>query len=262
MSAKLYSVLQAWLERGRACALATVVESRGSVPRPAGAKMLIAEDGSTEGSVGGGALELEVVRISPEIIRSGEARLLSYRLDADLGMACGGSARVFIEPLLPPPPLYVFGAGHVGRALCSLAASLGFAVTVIDERIELASPEQLPNATAFVHSYDPSDWGDLALNERAFCVVATPTHATDFAVVRALMKHTPRYVGMIGSKIKRRRAEQEMSEAGLPPERLAELHTPTGLPIGAITPEEIAVSIAAELIQVRRRATGDESHKE
>ena len=247
----LWKMLSEGVESGVPFVLATVVKTEGSAPRKAGAKMLVRSDGSMVGSVGGGALEHAVVEAAKEILCSRESKLLSYRLQPDLGMACGGTADVFIESVLPAQRLYIFGAGHIGQALCPIAASLGYAVTVIDNRTELACRERFPQAVALVHSFDPVCWKDLVFNDQTFCVVATPSHKLDTEVVRALMERPFRYLGMIGSKSKRTNIEKTLAEGGVTPQRMADLHTPLGLPIGAETPAEIAISIAAQLVMVR-----------
>jgi len=240
-----------WTTLGRACALVTVVETRGSAPRHAGAKMLVAADRTTIGTVGGGALEEAALQAASSAIRDGAPSLIPYKLKPDLGMACGGNATIFVEPLLPASRLYLFGAGHVGAALCPMAAATGFTVTVIDERPEYASAERLPRASALLHSYDPAHWEALCFDDQTYCVVVTHGHATDTEVVAVLLARGQRYLGMIGSTRKRAALEQNLRERGVAPERLAALHTPIGLDIGAETPAEIAVSILAELVQVR-----------
>ncbi len=242
------------LDAGVACALATLVETRGSVPRPAGAKMLVRADGGLSGTVGGGALELAVLEAARQVLREGEPRLLAYDLKPDLGMTCGGAAQVFIEPLLPGERLYLFGAGHIAQALAPVAAALGFQVTVIDERPEFAAPAVIPSATAFLHSYQPSEWGTLVFDERTCCVIVTPSHRFDTQLAIELLRRPARYVGMIGSQRKRATAEAALREAGIGEERIAALHCPIGEPIGAETPAEIAISIAAELVRHRPRA--------
>lgn len=234
------------------CVLATLVQVDGSAPREAGAKMLIFQGGEALGTIGGGALEGAVLEAAAEALRTGQSRLLSYDLLPDLGMMCGGRAQVFLEPHGAGSRLFIFGAGHVGKALYPLAVELGFQVTVVDDRPHLACAERFPGCAAFVHGYDAGAWEGLVFDHNSYCVVATAGHATDIEVVTGLFVHQPRYIGMIGSKTKRRAVERKLLELGVPEERLADMHTPMGLPIGAETPEEIAVSIAAELIQARR----------
>jgi xanthine dehydrogenase accessory factor len=252
MEQELWKTLVAWLDSGAPCALATVVRTGGSAPRHSGAKMLVGEDGRTVGTVGGGALEAAVIEEARAAIRAGEPRFLAYRLQPDLGMACGGSADLFVEPLLPPDRLYIFGAGHVGQALAPLASRIGFSVTVVDDRPELVTPERFPTAVRLMGQMDPAAWNQLIFDERTFCVVVTRSHQTDTEVVRALLDRTCPYVGMIGSPRKRAALETTLKEAGISEQRIAQLRTPIGEPIEAETPEEIAVSIAAQLIKTRR----------
>lgn len=240
------------LDEDRSFALATVVEVGGSAPRKPGAKMIIYPDGSSFGTIGGGALEAAILEIAGECLRSGQSRLVSYNLRADLGMACGGQARVFIEPLLSAPRLYIYGAGHICASLCPLAENLGFMVTVVDTREDLANKLRLPAAAAFVHSFDPDQWGRLTFDGETFCVVVTTDHKTDEAVVRALLDRSPKYIGMIGSKRKRETLMKNLQQSGVPEAHLERIHSPIGLPIKAESPQEIAVSIAAELIKIRR----------
>ena len=243
------------LDHNTPCVLATMVQAEGSVPRATGAKMLVLQGGVSRGTIGGGALEAAVLDACEEALRTGEPRLLSYDLRPDLGMMCGGRARVFIEPQGVASRLYLFGAGHVCKAVHELAAGLGFLVTVIDDRSHLASEERFPGCARLVHSYDGGHWDGLVFDQDTYCVVATAGHPTDTRVVTELFQHQPRYIGMIGSLTKRRAVERKLLEQGIPRQRLATMHTPMGLSIGAETPEEIAVSIAAELIKVRSGTT-------
>ena len=236
------------LESGEPCVLATVVEVSGSVPRKPGAKMVVLFGDKTVGTVGGGSLEGAVIREAGALLGSGDARLLSYNLGKDLNMKCGGRAQVFVEGFCPRRML-LFGAGHVGHALFPLAVQLGFRVTVVDPRAELASEQRFPGAERLVHSFDPDQWGGMLPDPRAFAVVVTADHATDTRLVLALLPHDLAYLGMIGSRGKRRAAEKAAAEAGIDPGRVARMRTPMGLSIGAETPAEIAVSIAGELVQ-------------
>lgn len=216
--------------------------------------MAIRQDGFTIGSVGGGSLEEAVIQAAPKVLAENQPRVLSFKLHSDLGMLCGGTAEVFIEPMTLYQKLYIFGAGHIGQALCRLSSDLAFQVTVIDDRANLANPERFPHATAFVHSFDPQQWQHLTFDNKTFCVIVTPDHQTDLAVVQALINLPCQYLGMIGSKTKRRTAEKILQAQGIAVERIESLlRSPIGLPIGAETPEEIAISIMAELIQVRRK---------
>ena len=254
MSNPIMMALMQCFEDDTPCVLATLVQVEGSAPRDTGAKMLVLQGGDTRGTIGGGALEAAVLEAAEEALRTGKPALLSYDLQPDLGMLCGGRARVFIEPHGVASRLYIFGAGHIGKALHQLAGHLGFQVTVVDERPQFATEDRFPGCAGLVHSYDMDRWDGLVFDDNTYCVVATAGHATDTEVVTQLFDHQPRYVGMIGSMTKRRAVERKLLERGIPEQRLETMHTPMGLSIGAETPEEIAVSIAAELIQVRSGA--------
>jgi xanthine dehydrogenase accessory factor len=251
MQSSIWRRAAEWIDAGIPFAVVTVIKTTGSAPRKSGAKMLVTEAGEAWGTVGGGALEHAVIEAAKAQIPRGAPLLLSYRLDADLGMSCGGGAEVFVEPQQPARPLILFGAGHINQALCPIALSIGYAVTVVDDRAALADADRFPGAVAFVHSFDPGQWGDLPLDERASCVVATSSHAVDHEVVQALLAYPLGYLGVIGSRRKRAALEQKLRGEGLPAERISAIRSPVGLSIGAQTPAEISVSIAAELIAAR-----------
>lgn len=239
---------------GQPCVLAVLVKVEGSAPRHVGAKMLVLHNGRTVGTVGGGALEGAVIKEADQALALGEPRLISYDLRPDLGMMCGGRTMVYLEPYGAPPRLFIFGAGHIGLALCQLTVDLGFRVTVVDERKELASEGRFPGAAALVHSFDAEQWKELDIQgEQTYCVVASAEHGVDTAVVAALVERPLAYLGMIGSNTKRRNLERELKARGVAEDKISEVRTPMGLPILAETPMEIAVSIAAELVKTRRQ---------
>ncbi len=255
MSENVIARLAELISGGTPCVMAVLVKVEGSAPRHLGAKMLILGDGSSVGTIGGGALESAAISEAPAVLASGEPKLLSYDLRPDLGMMCGGRAQVYLEPHIAPPRLYLFGAGHVGQAVCPVAASLGFAVTVVDDRAELTTGTRFPQAAALIHGLDPAAWEALPFHSRdTYCVVATMGHATDTEVVAELVNRPLAYLGMIGSVTKRRALERELSSRGVAQDRIDAIRTPMGLDIGAETPAEIAVSIAAELVRTRREA--------
>ena len=183
MPQSVIAALARSIEEQTPCVLATVVQVDGSAPREAGAKMLIFQGGEVIGTIGGGALEGAVLEAAPEALRTGQSRMLSYDLLPDLGMVCGGRARVFLEPHGACSRLYLFGAGHLGRALYPLTVELGFQVAVVDDRLHLACAEQFPGCVAFVHSYESSAWDGLVFDDNTYCVVATAGHALDTKVL-------------------------------------------------------------------------------
>lgn len=251
--AAVWEVLQRWRAERRRFVLATVTESRGYTPRKPGAHMLVAREGETAGTIGGGAIEQEVLSAARALLESGGSATLRRHLTQELGMCCGGEMAVFLEVLEPAPRLVVFGAGYIARPLAALAASCGFEVRVVDERADWATAERFPAARvelrepeAFLHAFES--------NHDDFAVVATHDHALDQRLVQILLRRPFRFVGMIGSVPKQRKFALRLKARGYSSAEIARLQTPLGVSIGADTPEEIAVSVMAQLIAVRRGA--------
>ena len=264
MQEAVFSAVTRALQRGETAALVTIIATSGSTPQRVGAKMLVYDDGRTVGTIGGGCYENDAAGKAREAIRTRTARVAHYDLSDALaqesGLICGGRMDVFIEPLDPAPPLYIVGAGHVSRLLAEVAGRVGFRVTVIDDREKFANPERFPGAAGIVVDGIASWLAAADLPDTAFAVVVTRGHTYDLAAMQALANRPLRYVGMIGSRAKVARITGALAEGGAPPAWLALVHAPIGLRIGAITPEEIAVSIVAELIAVRRGiATGGQA---
>ncbi len=254
---EFHEALLGLLESGRSAAAATIVKATGSTPRAVGARMLVPEEGETLFTLGGGAFEAEVIADARQALRDGAPLLKSYDL-ADRGrdgegQECGGTVTVFIEPLAAAEKLWIFGGGHVGRALAAASRGLGYDVTVFDDRDDHADPARLPGARRAVRT-DPSYTDNVpAPDARTCCVVVTRSHRTDRAALRTALSGAARWVGMIGSARKRLAVYKELrDEDGVPQALLDAVECPVGLPIGAETPEEIAISILARLVQVRR----------
>jgi xanthine dehydrogenase accessory factor len=231
-------------------ALATVVRASGSTPQQVGAKLLLRADGSSLGTVGGGAIERVVTEALQRAVLSGEPELLTRDLAHDLGMCCGGRMEVFVEPILPTPRLWLLGAGHVARPTAALALTVGFEVLVVDEREELNTAERFPGCQLLLD--DPSDAVSKAqLGDRDWVVIVTHDHQLDERALEAASANDAGYVGLVGSRRKVFRLVERVSSkrAGAMP--LERFYAPVGLDIGAVTPEEIAVSIVAELIALR-----------
>jgi xanthine dehydrogenase accessory factor len=256
MQEAVFTAVLGALQRGDAAALVTVIATSGSTPQRVGAKMLVFEDGRTIGTIGGGCYEHDAAGKAREAIRTRTARVSRYDLSDALaeenGLICGGRMDVFIEPLDPAPPLVIAGAGHVSRLLADVATRVGFRVTVLDDREKFANPDRFPGAAAIV--VEPiAPWLAAAdLPPTAFVVVVTRGHTHDLDAMRALANRPLRYVGMIGSRAKVARITEALRERGTDAAWLAAVHAPVGLDVGAVTPEEIALSIAAELVAVRR----------
>lgn len=237
---------------GEPSALATVIECSGSAPRRPGAKMLVRKDGSILGTIGGGKVEMKTIEAALEVIREGTPRSTSYSLTEEFGYICGGSITIYIEPNAIQPRLVMIGAGHIGKALASAARFAGFRVAVADDRPEYATTEQVPDADeTFVGNADEAI-AKFGVDHTTSIVITTTGFVKDFAAVRAALKTPARYIGVIGSKRKGAVLVKTLSEEGYTPDELARVNVPMGIPIGAETPQEIAVSIAAKLIQVRR----------
>jgi xanthine dehydrogenase accessory factor len=256
MSPELVTALGEALARGETVALVTIVSTRGSTPQRVGAKMLVYADGRTLGTIGGGCYESDAFGKAREALRTRKSRLVEYELTDDFaeetGLICGGQMQVFIEPIEPPSQLVILGAGHVGLQLGRLAPALGFRVTVVDDRERFANRDRFPDAEAVVVESIP-DWIDrTSLASAAYVVVLTRGHRQDYDAIRALAGRELRYVGLIGSRAKVARVVDRALAEGVSAEWLRTVHAPVGLDIGAVTPEEIAVSILAELIAVRR----------
>ena len=256
MSPDVLADLSQAMARGETVALVTIVEARGSTPQRVGARMVVHADGRIVGTIGGGCYESDAFGKAREAIRTRTAQLVRYDLTddfaADTGLICGGQMQVFIEPIDPAPSLYIVGAGHVGHQLGRLAPALGFRVHVVDDREKFANRERFPEAASIAVEDIPSWITQADLPESAMVVVLTRGHRQDYDAVRALAGRPLRYVGLIGSRAKVAKLVERALEEGLPPDWLRTLHAPIGLDIGAVTPEEIAVSILAELIAVRR----------
>jgi xanthine dehydrogenase accessory factor len=236
-------------EGGRA-ALATVIESMGSSPGKPGARMIVKEDGSTVGTIGGGAVEKKITEEALEVAQGNETKLIRYELQ-DLGMACGGGMSIFLEPLASAPDLIIFGAGHIGSALSKIGSLLGFSTTVVDSRQEFANRERLPWADRVIAEDYQKALEQLTFTDTSYLVILTHRHANDFEILEHCVKQHYFYLGMIGSRKKVATALQQLRENGVGEESIKRIYAPIGITIGAETPEEIAVAIAAQLVAVR-----------
>jgi xanthine dehydrogenase accessory factor len=243
-------------EAGERAALATIVRRLGSTPRKDSAKMLIREDGTALGSVGGGCVEGEVWQKAREVIRSGRPHLLSFDLNnedaANDGLVCGGRVEIFIEPIMSEERLVILGAGHLGQAISRLAGQVDFKVTVADDRESFASPERFPEAERVVVTDFGTAFSDIPVDSNTFILIVTRGHSHDQIATEQAVQTPARYVGLVGSRRKIKLIVESLLQKGLTPEHFRNLVAPIGLPIGSETPEEIAVSVVAELIAVRK----------
>ena len=257
----VFEALAAALERGEEAALVTIVSARGSTPQRVGAKMLVFADGRTVGTIGGGCYENDALWKAREALSERKPRTVRYELTDDFaeesGLICGGQMEVFIEPVEPAARLYVIGAGHVGQHLARLAGMVGFRVHVLDDREKFANRERFPNAEEVTVEDIPSWLHRAELPANAYAVIVTRGHRHDLDALKALAARELRYVGLIGSRAKVAKIYEALLDQAMPPECLRRVHAPIGLDIGAVSPEEIAVSILAELIAVKRGRIDD-----
>ena len=260
----LYEEIVRLRKEGRRGAVATIVNVRGSIPSFKTAKMLVRDDGSIVGTIGGGCVEAEVWQTAREVMELERPRTLSFDLNNDpkydTGLVCGGTLEIFIEPILPPAELYIFGAGHVANSLYRVARVVGFDVTIVDDRETYASRERFPEAQQVIASDFDKAMTQLSPSESSYIVIVTRGHRDDMRILRWAVQTSARYVGMIGSKRKTIAIFKELEKEGLPAQLFERVHAPVGLDIGAITPEEIAISIMAELIAKRRNVERELPH--
>ncbi len=259
MNREVFAAVAEALERGEPAALVTIVSARGSTPQRVGAKMLVYADGRIVGTIGGGCYENDAFWKAREAIAARKPQLVHYELTDDIaeesGLICGGQMDVYIEPIEPSPELYIIGAGHVGFHLARLAHEVGFRVHVVDDREKFANRERFPTAVEVVADDIPAWLNRAVLPAHAYAVIVTRGHTNDMEALRALAARELRYLGLIGSRAKVARIYEALETERIAPEQLARVHAPIGLDIGAVTPQEIAVSILAELIAVKHGKT-------
>ena len=243
---------------GRKGALATIVEVQGSIPSHESSKILVRDDGSIAGTVGGGCVEAEVWSVAQEVMREEKPRRLHFNLNAnpeyDNGLICGGSLDIFVEPILATPTVLILGGGHVGLNVARVAKVAGFDVVVADDREAFANRERFPEAAETMAGPWDEIFPKLQVTHHTYLVLVTRGHKGDLDCLRWAVTTDARYLGMIGSKRKFIEICKVLEREGVSAENLGRVHSPIGLDIGALTPEEIAVAIVAEMIAVRRNA--------
>ncbi len=248
---------------GRRGALATIVHTNGSIPSYESSRMLVREDGSITGTIGGGCVEAEVWAAAKDVMQKESPRKMVFNLNNeakyDNGLICGGTLEVFVEPILPQPVVYLFGGGHVSMAVAKAAHAAGFGVGVVDDREAFANKERFPMAQEIYTTYEEV-FEKLHPNASSYLVIVTRGHKEDMRVLAWAVRTEARYVGMIGSKRKVLSVYKALGNDGYKAEEFERVYAPMGLEIGALSPEEIAVSIVAELVAVRRNAANS-AHK-
>jgi xanthine dehydrogenase accessory factor len=241
---------------GQKCALATIVQVRGSIPSFESAKLLVREDGSMLGTIGGGCVEAEVWNAAREVIETEKPRHLNFSLGQDAaydnGLICGGQLNVFVEPVVPQPTAIIFGAGHISKSLSKIVTLAGFRAVIVDDREQFANRDRFPEADEIHAGEYEQVFPALAVNETSYVVIVTRGHRDDMRVLRWAVGTNARYIAMIGSKRKVISVIKELEKDGVPASAFERIYAPMGFEIGAVTPEEIAVAVVAEMIAVRR----------
>ncbi len=248
---------------GRRGALATIVHTNGSIPSYESSRMLVREDGSIAGTIGGGCVEAEVWAAAKEVMQKESPRKMVFNLNNeasyDNGLICGGTLEVFVEPILPQPVVYLFGGGHVSMAVAKAAHAAGFWIGVIDDREAFANKERFPMAQEVYTTFEEA-FEKIRPSAGSYLVIVTRGHKQDMRVLAWAVRTEARYVGMIGSKRKVISVYKALENDGYKPEEFERVYAPMGLEIGALSPEEIAISIVAELVAVRR-SVANAAHK-
>ncbi len=250
----IYEELTALKKENRACALATIVQAAGSSPQRAGAKMLVRDDGTISGTLGGGCIEEQVRQLALLALQDKLTRTVPFDLtETESGLVCGGQIVIFIEPVFPDPCLVIIGAGHVGKALASVARFSGYRTTIIDDREEFASPANIPGIGEVIINDFTDPLHGVVIGRDTNVVIATRGHTHDLDALKAVLRTPAGYIGLVGSRRKKAILFGTLLEMGFPREEIERVIIPVGLPIGSVTPEEIAISIMAQIIENRRR---------
>ncbi len=252
---QFYKALAETIQQNKPAAVATVVKTLGSSPRDVGSKMLVHPDGSIVGSVGGGEMEARVIQAAKDSIRSGKPTYLDMTLSDEARgdpLVCGGEIEIFVEPLLAAPTLLIVGAGHIGAACAELGKFLGFRVAIVDDREEMLSRDKVSAADELHVGDMAAEIRKLEITSQTFIVLVTRAHTADAPVLREIIDKPAAYIGMLGSKRRVLTVFEMLKQEGIAKEAFERVHAPIGVPINAETPQEIAVSILAEIIQVMR----------
>ncbi|HPK86780.1 MAG TPA: XdhC/CoxI family protein [Atribacterota bacterium] len=259
----MISILEEVLKRVQqkeSVALVTIVDVSGSAPGKLGSKMIVNKDGLVAGTIGGGLVEAKAIEEAKLALQKDKGKFLTYELTKEESsledwMICGGSVKLFIDVLTPQEEIIIFGAGHIAVVLSKLAKMLGFQITIIDERAEFANSDRFPEADRILLSEPGPALAEIKNIDSAYVAIVTRGHLKDEEALFLVLNHQPKYVGMIGSKQKNAVIFQHLQEKGVSKQKIEQIFAPIGLAIGAQTPEEIALSIMAEIVKVKRVKT-------
>ena len=246
---------------GQKSALATIVQVNGSIPSYESAKLLVREDGSMVGTIGGGCVEAEVWNAAREVMETERPRHMNFSLGQDAaydnGLICGGQLNVFVEPVVPQPKAFIFGAGHVSKSLSKVANLAGFATVIVDNRDAFANRDRFPEADEIYAEEYEDVFAKLTIRDTSYLIIVTRGHRDDMRVLRWAVSTPAKYISMIGSKRKVIGVIKELEKEGIQRDAFERIFAPMGFDIGAITPEEIAISVVAEMVAVRRAPETD-----
>ena len=252
---EIYQEIINLISKGEHAILATIISKCGSAPRSAGAKMLIKRDGTSLGTIGGGGVEHQIRKKAIEIMNSGESEVVHldlFGIEDSAGPICGGQMDILLEPIMPPETLYLFGAGHISESVAAIGKRLAFRVVVIDPRAEFNNTERFPTADFLIVEEYANAFSQLDINQRSYIVIFTHGHNFDEQCLQFAVGTGGKYIGMIGSQKKVKEIRGHLLRKGISEQQLDRVHAPIGLAIGAETPEEIAISILAEIIKVKK----------
>ncbi|UCD73493.1 MAG: XdhC family protein [Candidatus Bathyarchaeota archaeon] len=248
------------IARGERFVLVTVVRTEGSVPREVGAKMMVRQDGSILGTIGGGRIEALVIAKAKQVLKEGKTITVTYSLGEEEGvethMMCGGEMELLLDLIQSRPTLLIVGGGHIALPLSKLGVMLGFRIVVIDDRKEYANKERFPEADTIVCRQFDEAFNEVGITSSTYLVIVTRGHIHDELALKRTIASEAAYIGMIGSRRKVGTIFKNLRESGIPEKAIRRVHAPIGLDIGGETPEEIAVSIMAEIVKIRKGGTG------
>ena len=251
----IYEKLQQFHRQNKQTALVTIVATKGSTPRDGGTKMLVCADGTVYGTIGGSVVEAIVIEEAKECLKKGSCKKIWHDLDdhgkEDTGMICGGKMEFFIEPINLAPHLYIFGAGHVALPLARFAFQVGFNYTIIEDREAFANKERFPDAKDIIIITADQVTAKINFLSSDYIAIVTRSHEMDYRVLTSVLNKKVKYIGLIASKVKKKQIFAQLKQDGFSQKTISQIHSPIGLDIKAETPEEIAISIVAELIQVK-----------
>jgi len=255
----MFSRLNGLLREGKAAVLCTLVEKRGSGPRDEGAKMLVDEEGNAFGTIGGGGMERVLVREALEALEDGQPRTLAFALGVEpsggavaVDSRCGGEVSVFLDVIKPDPRLVVVGSGHIGKPLAELAHTVGFEVVVVDDAVT-TTPERFPQARRLYSGPFDEELARIDVRPYDFVAIVHGETGHEISALRHFLPQRPTYIGLLGSRNKAAEHKKQLIAEGRALEEVDRIRAPIGVDIGAETPEEIAISIVAELIEARRQ---------